>query len=137
LVCAVSMSYVYKDYKDWIKNKRYINNIKSRPYFHEREVWYCYLGENIGYEQDGKSKKFLRPVLIYKKFNQEVGLLIPLTTKNKKGKFYFRFKIRNIENFAILSQIKFFDSKRLAYKISYINHEDFNKIKTKIRKIIS
>ena len=27
-------------------------------YFHEREIWFCYLGVNIGSEQDGTRKTF-------------------------------------------------------------------------------
>lgn len=42
-----------KDYKKWMENKAKINNEKVRPFFHEREIWFSSIGENIGYEQDG------------------------------------------------------------------------------------
>ena len=35
-----------KDYKEWHDKKTFINNEKERPFFHEREVWSCVLGDN-------------------------------------------------------------------------------------------
>jgi hypothetical protein len=36
---------------------------------HEREIWWCSMGVNIGDEEDGKNELFERPVLILRKFN--------------------------------------------------------------------
>jgi hypothetical protein len=36
-------------------------------YVHEREVWGCSLGANIGVEADGKHDNFERPVLVLMK----------------------------------------------------------------------
>lgn len=44
---------------------------KSNLYFYEKDVWWASLGANIGHEEDGKNKKFERPVLILKKFNKK------------------------------------------------------------------
>jgi hypothetical protein len=42
-----------KDYKTWTKAKRRLNNNSPIPKgFHEREIWACSLGENIGSEED-------------------------------------------------------------------------------------
>jgi mRNA interferase MazF len=128
---------VYKEYSTWFKLKKYLNNYKKREYFYEREIWYCYLGENIGYEQDGKGKNFLRPVLIYKKFNRNSILVIPLTSKVKTGKYYFKVKIKNKDNYLILSQIKFLDTKRLFYKIDKIEKTIFETIKSELMTLLS
>ena len=42
-----------KDFKKWHKDKEAIHNERPRVFFHEREVWFAYLGVNIGFEQDG------------------------------------------------------------------------------------
>ena len=36
------------------------------------EVWMCYWGKNIGYEENGSEVSFLRPAMIVKKFNNEM-----------------------------------------------------------------
>ena len=72
------------DYYEWMKTKDEVNK-GNRLFFHERGIWFCILGKNIGYEQNGSGKQFLRPVIIFKRFNDKVCLIIPLTTKNKTG----------------------------------------------------
>lgn len=79
-----------KDFKTWHTKKSNIqNNTHVRVYFNEREIWWCSLGANIGYEQDGKGDDFMRPVIILKQFNKEVCWAIPLTTQIKNGRYYF------------------------------------------------
>jgi mRNA interferase MazF len=53
-----------KDFKKWHDKKSRINKIEPRPFFHEREIWYCALGVNVGFEQDGSGQDFIRPVII-------------------------------------------------------------------------
>lgn len=57
-----------KDFDGWNTKKKLAHAINKRPFFHEREIWYCALGVNVGFEQDGKGKDFLRPVIGIKKF---------------------------------------------------------------------
>lgn len=126
-----------KNYKIWHKQKIEIHEEKIRVFFHEREIWFTSLGANIGFEQDGRGDKYLRPVIILKKFNNEILLCIPLTKNNKKGKYYFSFMLCNNTSTAILSQIRLIDSKRLQYKIGNIDKENFFKIKEKLRQLIA
>ena len=125
-----------KDYQKWSDKKAEINNDKERPFFHEREIWFSTLGENIGFEQDGSGEKFLRPALIVKKFNNEVTWVLPLTRTEKTGKYYFRISLvaddgKNDDrpSVAILSQIRLVDTKRLQYKVGTVGEEEFAKIK--------
>lgn len=129
---------VEKDFKKWHKLKSEIHNSENtRVFFHEREVWWCSLGENIGFEQDGKGSKFSRPVLIIKGFSKEVLICVPITTKNKLGKFYLEIDLGdNLKRKVILSQIRLIDSKRLQEKIGMIDEIQFSKIKQAIIKLI-
>src|SRR3989344_8787526 len=98
-----------KDYKIWHKIKGYLHNEKVRPFFHEGEVWFCSLGENVGSEQDGRGVNFLRPVVITRKFNSEVCWGLPLTKNPKEGPYYFSFKLNDVLSTAILSQLRLID----------------------------
>jgi mRNA interferase MazF len=128
-----------KDFDKWNDKKKALNEkIIENIFFREKEVWWCHLGLNVGFEQDGRHEEFRRPVLVFKKFNAETFWAIPLTTKIKKGKYYFSFKISNLTiiSTANLSQIKLVDTKRLIDKIGYMKEGDYEEIKNKIKKII-
>lgn len=127
-----------KEFSLWHTKKTFVHNEKQRPYFSEREIWFCTMGENIGYEQDGRGENFLRPVLVLKKFNNEVLWAIPLTTNNKMGKYYYNFKLKDKEpSTAILSQIRLIDGKRLQYKIGDMEQGNFEEIKIKIKQLLA
>lgn len=127
-----------KDFAQWHTEKTDVQRNKSRPFFHERDVWFCTMGENIGFEQDGRGDKFLRPVVIVKKFNNEVLWAIPLTTKEKVGKYYFTFDLEEkAKSTAILSQLRLIDSKRLQYKIGNIAISDFKVLKQKLMQLLA
>ena len=127
-----------KDYSIWMLLKAKINNLNSCPlWFKEKEIWYASLGENVGFEEDGKGTRFTRPVLIFKKFNSKLFLAIPLTSKQKSGKFFFSFDGKTGKmSIAILNQLKTIDSNRLLYKIGKINLEDYSALKAKLKEIM-
>jgi len=126
-----------KDFQKWHKKKNHIENERPRVFFKEREIWLCYLGENVGFEQDGRGDEFLRPVIILKKFNNEVLWAIPLTRTEKKNKYYFSFKFDDETSVAILSQIRLVDAKRLKYKMGDMKAIDFRDLKNKIRQLLA
>ena len=121
---------VKKDFQKWHKRKTEIEyNEDSRLFFHEREIWWCSMGVNIGYEQDGKGEEFARPVLIFKKFNNELFWGLPISTKIKVSKFYSPILIKDgVDRVAILSQMRPMDGKRLLDKIETINKENYFEI---------
>lgn len=122
-----------KNFKDWFTEKNDLHENKVRAFFHEREVWFASVGVNIGFEQDGKHEKFLRPVVVVKKFNNEVCWGIPTTKKNKKGAHYFSFEYKEGEfTTAILSQLRLIDTKRLDYKIGSMKGSDFKEMKKRL-----
>ena len=126
-----------KDFDNWNKNKKDIHNNKHRPFYKEREIWWCSLGYNIGFEQDGTGKNFDRPVIILKGFNKESTLIIPLVGKNKKGKFYFYLGIvKDRKVTALLSQIRLIDTKRLISRVDKLDLKKFKKLKTAVKKLL-
>lgn len=128
-----------KDFKSWHKQKSDIHSSRPYVFFKEREVWFCMLGANVGYEQDGSGPEFLRPVVVLKKFNNEILFAIPLTRGKKKEKpYYFAFSFRRkVHSTAILSQMRLIDAKRLRYKVGTVSEHDFKALKTKIRQLLA
>lgn len=132
-----------KDFKKWHERKTKIHNDKMRPFFHEREIWFTSLGENIGFEQDGKGDTFFRPMLILKKFNNEVCWALPLTRTEKTGKYYFpiAYVVKNDTDgddsgVVILSQLRLVDAKRLQYKIGMVKEKELANIKKALRTLL-
>lgn len=128
-----------KNYLLWHKEKKRINNDQDRIFFKEREVWFCHLGENVGFEQDGRGDSYLRPVIILKKFNNEICWAVPLTKRvkpNRPFNFILSFR-KGIRSTAILSQIRLVDVKRLKYKIGTVSEGNFTSLKEKIRRLIA
>jgi len=79
-----------KDFDRWNELKKKLHQRDEKILFHEREIWWCSLGLNIGFEEDGKHSLFERPVLIVRKFNKYVLWVLPLTRSHKIGGYYFR-----------------------------------------------
>jgi mRNA interferase MazF len=129
-----------KDYRLWTPLKRQINSGGVRLYFHEREIWQCHIGENIGFEQDGRGELYLRPIVVVKKFNHEVFWGVPLTRTEKKYPFYFTFSMRasddQAKSTAILSQIRLMDARRLRRLIGTVPKGDFVALKAKLKALL-
>ncbi|MEK7564920.1 MAG: type II toxin-antitoxin system PemK/MazF family toxin [Patescibacteria group bacterium] len=130
-----------KDFQTWHNKKSQIDDIEKRPFFHEREIWFCHLGANVGFEQDGIGEDFLRPVLILRKFNVYMFWALPLTKpkkeNNKKEIYYFKFSFGSgTESLAILSQIRTVDARRLSYRIGEINQKDFVGLTEKLKALL-
>ena len=103
----IYLSEMNKDFKKWHNRKEYIHKNSSQVFFHEREIWWCSLGLNIGFEQDGNGPEFQRPVIILRKFNNDVCWVLPITTKPKTGKYYFPVDLGDkTERRVILSQLR-------------------------------
>jgi mRNA interferase MazF len=123
-----------KDYTQWHKKKTEIEQKNNeRLFFHEREVWWCSVGSNVGFEQDGKGEDFSRPILIFKKFNKEIFWGLPLSTKikttKKTEKFYSPVNLNdNTGRVAIISQMRLVDGKRLISKMGFIDEVNYQEI---------
>jgi mRNA interferase MazF len=124
-----------KNFQDWFTLKEKLHDGKRVPFFQNQEIWFCHLGCNVGHEQDGKGREWLRPVLILQKFNQHTFLGIPMTNKVKKGRHYFYFTFGDREITAILSQVRLIDSKRLKRKIGEVDKMNFKKLNRKCQRL--
>jgi len=127
-----------KDFQKWYIRKEELHErgINKKIYFHEREIWWCCLGLNIGFEQDGKNNQFERPVLILKKFNRDIFWALSLTSRNKEGKYYYQFEYRERKYSVILSQLKLMSNKRLLRKIRTFPRDDFNEVRKLVKDLI-
>ncbi len=124
-----------KDFWKWHQFKRILNISEKNTEFHEREVWFCSIGINVGIEMDGKNNNFSRPVLILRRFNLETFWEIPLTSKLKSGKYYLRLKSMPQSNL-VLSQLRLWDKKRLIKKMLTIHEDEFERVKSRIRSLL-
>ena len=126
-----------KDFQQWHTKKEFLHKEKIRPFFHEGEVWFCSLGANVGFEQDGRGVDFLRPILVVKKFNQELCWGLPLTRSQKQGQYYFSFTLNRQISTAILSQLRLIDGKRLQYRIGDVVADDFGIIRKRLAQLLA
>ncbi|NBV78160.1 type II toxin-antitoxin system PemK/MazF family toxin [bacterium] len=125
-----------KDFRTWLGKKEQIDEKETRVFFHEREIWFAHLGANVGFEQDGKGENFGRPLLIFRKFNNEVFWGVPLTTREKGGKFYLPIELGDgLPRKAILSQLRLFDAKRLYQKLATVDVETHKRLEAAIIKL--
>jgi mRNA interferase MazF len=123
------MSFI-KNFIDWFRVKPKLDQLNHKPPFvEEGNIWWCYIGENIGTEISGKGDKFSRPVLILRKLSKFTFLTAPLSTKIKQGSWYVKFFQNDKEVVACLNQIKIIDYRRLDDRIGKIDNSDFEKVK--------
>lgn len=122
---------VAKDFSAWHGLKQVVHDsIGPRPFYHEREIWWCRTGLNIGFESDGKGVEYVRPVLILKGISLQIYIGVPITTKNKVAQHRVPIDLNDgISRCAVISQIRSFDSKRLWKKMAMLGKEDFEKTK--------
>lgn len=125
-----------KDFDTWNKEKKRLESTTPRVFFHVREVWWCKLGINVGFEQDGKNQEFSRPVVILKTYSTNAALVIPLTSKDKKGTYYFDLgTVGGKDAKAVLSQVRFVDKRRFIRKLDVVKKELFEKLRSAIIQI--
>lgn len=125
-----------KDFNKWNELKQKIDQNQRQLIFKERDVWWCSVGINVGHEENGKNEFFTRPVLVVRKFNRQLFLGIPLTTKLKDNKFYHKINFKDKEQCAMLSQIKVFESKRMRKRMGELPGNELNLIKKAISDIV-
>jgi mRNA interferase MazF len=127
-----------KDFDTWNEEKKRADaNEEYLPLYQEREVRWCRLGVNVGFEQDGTGKDFSRPVLILKGFSRRVCLVIPLTTSNKSNKYHIAIgEVGGRKATAIISQLRLIDTRRLDQHIATIDKEIFKTIRKTVKAML-
>lgn len=125
-----------KDFDNWNSKKKELNTSNFHAFIHMREVWWCSLGLNIGFEEDGKNELFERPVLILRKFNNDIVLIVPITSQVKENKYHVGFQHEDKKYSVIISQIRLISTKRLQRRMYRMSRGTFNKIKDSIRSML-
>lgn len=120
-----------KMHQEWLNQKILLDEEPHRDlHFHERDIWWASLGQNIGHEIDGKNSDSSRPVLILKRHSSTMCLILPLTTRLKPGAHYqFPIKINGTKSAVLFEQSRSISSKRLLNYVSKAEPEVFSKIK--------
>jgi mRNA-degrading endonuclease toxin of MazEF toxin-antitoxin module len=90
------------------------------------EIFWCYLGINVGSEQNGAGYNLVRPVVVINIFVDTFLLVAPLTTKYHKGDWYAKISFNN--SIVILNQIRPIDSERLRNYIGIITDKELKYI---------
>ena len=127
---------ITKDFDMWNVLKKNIHEKEFNQYVHEREVWWCSMGLNVGSEQDGRNELFERPVLVLKKFNRHLLLILPITSKIKDNEYYVKF-IHDKKTYSVItSQLKVISTKRLKDKMYTMNKDTYIIIQEALRKMI-
>src|SRR5258708_4115937 len=121
---------IIKNFDDWNMSKRKIHEHAKAPFCHPREVWWCAIGVNIGFEQDGTGAHFDRPIAVIRGFNENIFFGVALTGKMKQGKYYYYLgQIGGRDASAVLSQVRLIDTKRLVRKIATLDEKIFSGLK--------
>ncbi|MEK7565188.1 MAG: type II toxin-antitoxin system PemK/MazF family toxin [Patescibacteria group bacterium] len=122
-----------KDFDSWNKEKKNLEDVgHDILVFHEREIWWCSIGINLGDEQDGKNELFERPVLVLKKFNNKVAWVLPMSTKPKEGIYYHNLEYDGKMFTVILSQLRLISVKRFHRFVRKISPHQFTLIQNKL-----
>ena len=123
-----------KDFDKWNKIKKGVDGGGLLKLYHTREIWWCSLGVNIGFEQNGGGQEYQRPVLILRGMSKDTCYIIPLTGSPKRHKNRIAIGlVDNVEATAIISQIRLIDTKRLVEKIGFLDKSKFNEIRKAVK----
>ena len=117
-----------KEFEKWHHKKQALHKDKRDIYFRKGEIWWCALGVNIGYEQDGKNENFERPVLVIRKINRHLALTIPLSSKLKNHPYYYEYRYDEKIFSAIIFQLRVVSTKRFMRRLGVVEKVSFNGI---------
>lgn len=124
-----------KNFDDWNGQKKGVDGSSPKPY-KVRSIYWCQVGVNIGYEQDGTGKEFGRPVLVLRSINRETCFAVPLTTSAKKDKYRVPVGlVGGKEAQAIISQMRAISTRRLADRIGTLEEGHFENVKTAVKEL--
>lgn len=119
-----------KDFLNWFRLKVRLDVYMHKPpLFKDGEIWWCSIGENIGGEISGKGSYFRRPVLVIRKLDKFSFIGIPLTSQPKIGTWYYKLVIKDKENYAVLSQMRNVDYRRMDKILCTITCTDLQSIR--------
>lgn len=128
---------MHKDFDSWNGYKKKIHKESGNKLYHEREIWWCSLGVNVGFEQDGSGEEYRRPALILKGLSKQTCLIIPLTAASAAHPLRPSVGLVGGKDArALLSQMRVIDTKRLVRKVGYLDKEIFEHIRKTVKELL-
>ena len=132
-----------EDFNKWNEIKKDTHKSRFKLGIKSREIYWTKIGMNIGNEEYGKGKDFLRPVIIIRQITSDLFIGVPTTTSQKESNDYFhricyidKISQKQVNSSAMILQQKVFSKKRLLNKIGTISKSDFETIVNKLKKLI-
>ena len=123
-----------KDFDRWNEVKKAVDRDNDGKLYHAREAWWCAVGINVGFEQDGGGSGSQRPILVLKGLSRNTCLVVPLTRSSRAHRYRIPIGIVDGENAsAILSQMRVVDTKRFVEKIGFIDKQSFEIIRKAVK----
>ncbi|HEY1041287.1 MAG TPA: type II toxin-antitoxin system PemK/MazF family toxin [Candidatus Paceibacterota bacterium] len=126
-----------KEFKMWSRVKMSINEYNHIRRVHERDIWWCSMGVNVGDELDGKGQEFGRPVLVMKQLSARMVLIVPLTSSQSEHKYRLDVGyVKRERSKIILSQIRVVDTRRFMERITILDKKTFGAIQKAARELL-
>ena len=125
-----------KDFDNWNIKKKQFENLSTKFLFRTGEIWWCSVGLNVKTESCGKGEQYQRPVLILKKLSKESFIGIPLSSQKKDGTWFCEITIRGEKRYALLYQIRMFNSVRFQRRLAVLDYTDFKNLKQKLKALL-
>lgn len=125
------MEGIIEQFLNWTKRKifHHLNEVSEKQVFYrEKEIWWTALGQNIGYEINGKNELYERPVLILKKYNADTCFVLPFTTQIKHPVPWYQIFISPKLGAVNLTQGRTISSKRLLRRYEMLGGEKYEQI---------
>jgi mRNA interferase MazF len=128
---------IEKYFDEWNEKKKEVHRAGASKLYHEREVWWCSLGANVGFEEDGTGTEFERPVLILKGLGPHTCLVAPLTTSPKQHKVRVPAGVVEGQSAsALISQVRVVDTKRFTNKVGFLEKGAFERIQNAVKGLL-
>ncbi len=131
-----------KQFDKWNEVKKSTDSVTFHYKIKPREVFWFKIGQNIGHEEFGKGKEFVRPVIVIRQLTSDLFVGVPTTTSKKQDNDYFHNinylnkKKEEVHSVAMLLQMKTFSKKRLLSKMGTISKDEFDVIVEKLKQVI-
>ncbi|AQW87088.1 putative toxin-antitoxin system, toxin component, PemK family [Campylobacter pinnipediorum subsp. caledonicus] len=129
-------------FDSWNEVKKEVNKREGGYTVKPKNIYWVNLGLNVGDEEFGKGKKFLRPVLAIKQVTKNLFIGMPLTTTIREDNELFHTitytnNKQEKSSSVIIFQIKAFSIKRIVNRAGKIDNESFKIITDKLIKIVT
>jgi mRNA interferase MazF len=125
-----------KDFDAWNIKKQELDVNRRKLIFKEGEIWWCSLGINIGEEAYGKGVAFRRPVLVLKKLSFNSCIVIPTTTKEHAGIWYYHVNVARKDRWFMMHQVRFISANRMYVRESILSKEQFIELKKAVARLL-